>query len=89
MVSSTNVDAVAANNVALQHYGQKVVYGHVMTNIGKRILIQITFDVMNVRKPLLSSSALTDRGVAIIFNHDYDHVIFRIETVKLVPSPRK
>ena len=24
MVSSTNVDAVAANNVALQHYGQKV-----------------------------------------------------------------
>ena len=25
MVSSTNVDAVAANNVALQHYGQKVV----------------------------------------------------------------
>ena len=58
MVSSTNVDAVAANNVALQHYGQKVVYGHVMTNSGKRILIQITFDVMNVRKPLLSISAL-------------------------------
>ena len=28
MVSSTNVEAVAANNVALQHYGQKVVYGH-------------------------------------------------------------
>ena len=51
MVSSTNVDSVAANNVALQHYGQKVVYGHVMTNSGKRILIQITFDVMNVRKP--------------------------------------
>ena len=25
MVSSTTVDAVAANNVALQHYGQKVV----------------------------------------------------------------
>ena len=23
MVSSTNVEAVAANNVALQHYGQK------------------------------------------------------------------
>ena len=52
MVSSTNVDAVAANNVALQHYGQKVVYGHAMTNNGKRILIQITFDVMNVRKLL-------------------------------------
>ena len=41
MVSSTNVEAVAANNVTLQHYGQKVVYGHVMTNSGKRILIQI------------------------------------------------
>ena len=27
MVNSTNVDAVAANNVAPQHYGQKVVYG--------------------------------------------------------------
>ena len=35
MVSSTNVEAVAANNVALQHNGQKVVYGHVMTNSGK------------------------------------------------------
>ena len=57
MVNSTNVEAVAANNVALQHYGQKVVYGHVMTNSGKRILIQIKFDVMNVRKPLLSTSA--------------------------------
>ena len=34
MVSSTNVEAVAANNVALQHHGQKVVYGHVMTNSG-------------------------------------------------------
>ena len=34
MVSSTNVDGVAANNVALQHYGQKVVYEHVMTNSG-------------------------------------------------------
>ena len=42
MVSSANVEAVAANNVALQHYGQKVVYGHVMTNSGTRILIQIT-----------------------------------------------
>ena len=79
--SSTNVEAVAANNVALQHYGQKVVYGHVMTNSGRRILIQITFDV---RKPLLSTSALKRRGVTIIFNHDYDHIIFRNETVNLV-----
>ena len=84
MVSSTNVDAVAANNVALQHYGQKVVYGHVMTNSGKRILIQITLDVMNVRKPLLSTSALKRRGVTIIFNHDYDRIIFRNETVNLI-----
>ena len=84
MVSSTNVEAVAANNVALQHYGQKVVYRHVMTNSGKRILIETTFDVMNVRKPLLSTSALKHRGVTIIFNHDYDRIIFRNETVNLV-----
>ena len=84
MVSSTNVDAVAANNVALQHYGQKVVYGHVMTKSGERILVQITFDVMNVRKPLLSTSALKHRGVTIIFNHDYDRITFRNETVNLV-----
>ena len=74
MVSSTNVEAVSANNVALQHYGQKVIYGHVMTNSGRRILIQITFDVMSVRKPLLSTSALKRRGV----------IIFRNETVNLV-----
>ena len=84
MMSSTNVEAVAANNVTLQHYGQKVVYGHVTTNSGRRILIQITFDVMSVRKPLLSSSALKRRGVTIIFNHDYDRIIFRNETVNLI-----
>ena len=55
-----------------------------MTNCGKRILIQITSDVMNVRKPLLSTSALKHRGVTIIFNHDYDRIIFRNETVNLV-----
>ena len=84
MVSSTNVEAVAANNVARQHYGQKVVYGHVTTNSGRRILIQITFDVMNVRKPLLSTFALKRHGVTIIFNHDYDRIIFRKETVNLI-----
>ena len=84
MVSSTNVEAVAANNVALQHYGQRVVYGRVMTNSGRRILIQVTFGVTNVRKPLLSTSALKHRGVTIIFNHDYDRIIFRNETVNLV-----
>ena len=83
-VSSTNVEAVAANNVALQHYGQKMVYGHVTTNSGRRILIQITFDVMSVRKPLLSTSALKRRGVTIIFKHDYDRIIFRNETVNLI-----
>ena len=67
MVSSTNVDAVEANNVAVQHYGQKVVYGHVMTNSGKRILIQITFFVMNVRKTLLITSALKHRSVTTTF----------------------
>ena len=55
-----------------------------MTNSGRRILIQIKFDVMNVRKPLLSTSALKHRGVTIIFNHDYDRIIFRNETVNLV-----
>ena len=37
MVSSTNVEAVAANNVALQHYGQKVIYEHMMTNSGRHL----------------------------------------------------
>ena len=55
-----------------------------MTNSGRRILIQITFDVMNVRKTLLSTSALKHRGVTTIFNHDYDRIIFRNETVNLV-----
>ena len=39
---------------------------------------------MNVRKPLLSTSALKRRGVTIIFNHDYDRIIFRNETANLV-----
>ena len=39
---------------------------------------------MNVRKPLLSTAALKHRGVTIIFNHDYDRIIFRNETVNLV-----
>ena len=61
-----------------------MVYGHVMTNCGNRILIQITFDVMNVRKPLLSTSALKHPGVTIIFNDDYDRIMFRNEIVNLV-----
>ena len=39
---------------------------------------------MNVRKLLLSTSALKHRGVTIIFNHDYDRIIFRNKTLKLV-----
>ena len=84
MMSCTHIEAVAANNVALQHYGQKVVYGHVTTNSGRRILIQITLDVMSVRKPLVSTSALKHRGVTIIFDHDYDRITFRNETVNLI-----
>ena len=84
MVSSTIVEAVAANNVALKHDEQKVVYGHVTTNSGRRILIQITFDVMSVREPLLRTSALKRRGVKIFFNHDYDRIIFRNETVNVI-----
>ena len=75
-MSSSNVEAVAANSEALRHYGQKVVHGHVTTNSGRRVLIQITFDVMSVRKPLLSTSALKRRGITNIFNHDYARIIF-------------
>ena len=77
-------EAVAANNVALQHYGQKVVYGHVTTNSGRRVLVHITFDVMSVRKPLLSTYALKRLGFTIIFNHDYVRIVFRNETVNLI-----
>ena len=35
-------------------------------------------------KPLQSTSALKHRGVAIIFNHDYDRIIFRSEIVNLI-----
>ena len=67
-----------------EFHGQKVVYGHVTTNSGRRIVIQITFDVMSVRKPLLSTSARKRRGVTIIFNHDYDRINFRNETVNFL-----
>ena len=79
LVDFKNIEAVTANNATPQHYGRKVVYGHVTTNRGRQILIQITFDVMSVRKPLLSTSALKRRGVTIIFNHEYDRIIFRNE----------
>ena len=58
VISASNIKAVAANDVALQHYGQKVVYGYVATHTGRGDLIQIIFDVMSVRKPLLTTSAL-------------------------------
>ena len=47
-------------------------------------MVQITFDVMSVRKPLLSTSALKRRGVTIIFNHGCDRIIFRDEAVNLI-----
>ena len=37
---------------------------------------------MSVRNPLLCISALKHRGVT--FNHDYDRIIFRNETVNLI-----
>ena len=48
-----------------------------------KFLIQVTFDVMSVRQPFLSTSALKRRRVTFIFNHDYDRIIFRKETVNL------
>ena len=39
---------------------------------------------MNVRELFLSTCALKHRGVTIIFNHDYDRIIFRNETVNLL-----
>ena len=82
--ATSNVEAVTANKEALLHYGQRVVYGHVTTNSGKRVLMQITFDVMSVRKPLVSTSALKCRCVTIIFNHDYDRIIVRNETANVI-----
>ena len=71
--------------MALQHNGQKVVlWTRDNETAGRRILIQITFDVMSVRKPLLSTSALKRRGVTIIFNPHYDRINFRNETVNLI-----
>ena len=84
MVSPINVEAVAANNVALQHYGQKKVYEYVTTNNGRRNLIQITFDVMSVRKPFLSILELKRRDVTIIFKHDCARIIFRKHTGNLM-----
>ena len=84
LVGCTNIEAVTAHNATLRQFGRNVVYGHVTTNRSKQILIQITVDVMSVRKPLLSTSAPKRRGVTIIFNHDYDRIIFRNETVNLI-----
>ena len=45
----------------LQHFGQKTVCGHVTTNSGSNILIQITFDVMSVRKPFCEHGSSDER----------------------------
>ena len=83
VTSASNMKVVAANDAALQHYGQQVGCGHVTTNSGRRVLIPITSDVMSVRTPFRSTSALQGQGVTIIFNHDYDRIIFRNEAVNL------
>ena len=77
MVSVSNVESVAANDVALQLHGRKVVYGHVTTTSDRQVLIQITYDLMSPRKPLLSTSELKRRGVTIILNSDDDLISFR------------
>ena len=82
MVSSTNVDAVAANNVALQHCGQKSGV-RARDDEQWKTNLQITCDVRNV-KPLSGTSAMKHRRVTIIINHVYDRIIFRNETVNLV-----
>ena len=86
VVSASTVEAAAANDVALQHYGQKGVDRHVTTTSGRRVSKQITCGVMSVRKPLLSTSALKRRRVTINFNHHYDRINFRTETVHLVSN---
>ena len=81
MVSSTNVRSCGSEQRGTATMRtKKWCTARVMTNSGKRILIQITFDVMNVRKPLLSTSAVQHRGVTILFNHDYDRIIFQNES---------
>ena len=42
---------------------------------------QITVDVMSVRRPLLSTFALKRQRITIVFNHDYDRIIFWNETI--------
>ena len=81
LVSSTNVKLWQRTTWHCNTTDEQWFFRHVMTNKGKRILIQITLDVMNERKPLLSTSALKRRGVTIIFNYDFDRIIFRNETV--------
>ena len=54
------------------------------TNGGRRVFIQTTFDVTSVCKPLVSTSALERQGVTIVFNHGYDRIIVRSDTVNFV-----
>ena len=68
MVSSTNVDAVTANNVALQHYGQKWCTGTWWRTVENESWSRSHLTWWTY--------ALKHRGVTIIFNHDYDRIIF-------------
>ena len=69
--------------VARQHCGRTAVCGRVTTNSGRRVVTHVTFEVMSVRKPLLSTSAPNRQGVRIIFSHDYGRIIFQNVTANL------
>ena len=68
-------------DVEPQHSGQKVFRRHVTADSGRRVMTQIKFDVMSVREPLSSISALKRQEVTISFSHNHDRIIFRNETV--------
>ena len=84
MMICTNVETMTTNIVGLQQYEPKVVYVLLMTNKGKRILIQTHLTWSACEKPFLSTSSLKHRHVTIIFNQHYERIIVRNETMNLV-----
>ena len=84
-VSSTNVEAVAGNNVTLQHSGQK---SGLRTRDDKQR--KTNFDPDHICHDERAQAslehfctetswpALKHRGVTIIFNHAYDRIIFEM-----------
>ena len=49
------LQAVAANKSKIEHFGQKTVYGAVRDHAGRGHSIKIVFQVMNVKRPMLSA----------------------------------